>query len=301
MIFVSLNNMNGIIIINQEIGHNKYKIKRFKEEFDKLGVNLDVFTNDGTLAIIKDNSIHINIPENDFVIYLDKDIYLAKELEKNGYRLFNRPDFIKLCDDKMLTSIACSNLGIKMPKTIACPLFYSKELKEENLTFLDNVISELGLPLIFKRVYGSLGEGVHLVHNKDELINLYKEYCRQPLQFQEYIASSYGQSMRVLIIDEEVVGGFIRFNTDDFRSNFGTTASGKKAENCDEYFQFADKIAKKLHIEYAGIDLLFGKNNEPVLCEINSNAFFEEFEKVTGINVAKKFAEMVISKVNSNE
>ena len=201
----------------------------------------------------------------------------------------------------MLTSIACSNMGIKMPKTMACPLFYSDELKEENLTFLDKVIDELGLPLIFKRVYGSLGEGIHLVKSKEELIELYKEYCRQPLQFQEYISSSYGKSMRVLIIDEKVVGGFVRYNTADFRSNFGNTATGKKAENCDEYFKFAGKIAKNLHIEYAGIDLLFGENNEPVLCEINSNAFFEEFEKVTGINVAKIFAEMVISKVNNHE
>ena len=179
--------MNGIIITNQELGHSKYKIQRFKEEFFKLGVGLDIFTNDGTLAVIKNNSIEINIPKTDFVIYLDKDIYLAKELEKNGYRLFNRPDFIKLCDDKMLTSIACSNAGIKMPKTIACPLFYSEHLKEENLTFLDNVIDELGLPLVFKRVYGSLGEGIHLVHTKEELVELYREYCRQPLQFQEYI------------------------------------------------------------------------------------------------------------------
>lgn len=293
--------MNGVIITNQEIGHNKYKIKRFIEEFSKRGVTLDVLVNNGTLSVIKDNSIYIDIPKNDFVIYLDKDIYLAKELEKNGYRLFNKSDFIKLCDDKMLTSIACSNAGIRMPKTMACPLFYSSELKEENLTFLDKVIDELGLPLIFKRVYGSLGEGIHLARDKKELVNLYKEYCRQPLQFQEYISSSYGKSMRVLIVDEQVLGGFIRYNTDDFRSNYGNTASGKKAENCDEYFKFADKIAKYLHIEYAGIDLLFGENDEPILCEINSNAFFEEFEKVTGINAAAAFAEMVISKVNNHE
>ena len=56
-----------------------------------------------------------------------------------------------------------------------------------------------------------------------------------------------------------------------------------------------------MHIEYAGIDLLFGENDEPILCEINSNAFFEEFEKVTGINAAAAFAEMVISKVNNHE
>ena len=61
------------------------------------------------------------------------------------------------------------------------------------------------------------------------------------------------------------------------------------------------KIANILKIEYAGIDLLFSENGDPILCEINSNAFFEEFEKVTNINVAKKFAEMVIRKVGRHE
>ena len=289
--------MHGLIITNQEIGHNKYKIKRFKEEFVKLGVALDVFTNDGTLAIIRDNKIYARLPKADFVLYLDKDIYLARELDKIGYRLFNKPDFIKLCDDKMLTNIVIADTDIRTPKTIAGPLFYSKRLHKENLTFLDTVIHELGLPLVFKKVYGSLGTGVYLCHTKEEVVKLYKEYCREPIQFQEYIPTSKGRSMRVIIIDEKVVGGFVRFNTADFRSNYGCTASAKKAENTGKYFAFAEKIAKKLKIEYAGIDLLFGYNNEPILCEINSNAFFEEFEKVTKINVAKLYAEMVIKKV----
>lgn len=293
--------MNGIIIVNQELGHNKYKIERFKEEFYKYGVSLNVFVNNGTLAVIKDNNIEIKLPKCDFIIYLDKDIYLARELEKAGYRLFNKADFIKLCDDKMLTNIMCANHGIDMPKTIAGPLFYSKTLTKDNLTFLDDVIKELGLPLIMKRVYGSLGEGVYLVNNKEELEKLYIENCRQPLQFQEYIKTSFGKSMRVLIIDGKVVGGFIRYNTVDFRSNYGSTATAKKAENCDEYFAFARKIANIFNIEYAGIDLLFGENNKPILCEINSNAFFEEFEKITEINVAKLFIEMVIKKVNNHE
>lgn len=289
--------MNGIIIVNQEIGHNQYKIDRFKEEFAKKNISLDVFINDGTLAIIKNNQICFNLPKADFVIYLDKDIYLARELEKAGYRLFNKADFIKMCDDKMLTNISLANLGIKMPKTIAGPLFYSKELKKENLTFLDYVIDELGLPLVLKKDYGSLGLGVYLANTKEELVDIYSKVCREPIQFQEYIKTSYGRSIRIIVIDEQIIGGFIRYNTNDFRSNFGSTATSKKLDNFERYYEFARKIAEICHIEYAGIDLLFGENEEPILCEINSNAFFEEFEKTTKINVAEKFAEMVIKKV----
>lgn len=293
--------MNGIIIINQEVGHNVYKIKRYKEEFSKLGISLDVFVNDGTLAMIKDSELKVNLPACDFIIYLDKDIYLVRILEKAGYRLFNKADFIKLCDDKALTNIACASRGIKMPDTITGPLFYSQELKEENFKFLDDVIAKLGLPLILKRVYGSLGLGVYLIKTKEELIEAYKEHCRAPILFQKYVGSSYGVSARVIIIDKKVVGGFIRYNKTDFRSNYGDNASSRPLKEGDKCFELASYIAKELDIEYAGIDFIFLESGEPILCEINSNAFFEEFEKVTGINVAKKYALMIKRKIYEQE
>ena len=288
--------MHGLIITNQELGHSEYKIARFKEEFSKLGISLDVLKNDGTLAEIKDNNISLNIPKCDFVIYLDKDIYLARILERAGIRLFNKADFIKMCDDKMLTFIYCSNEGIKMPDTFAGPLVYTS-IENPHLDFLDTVISKLGFPMVVKKVYGSLGDGVFLVNNKNELIELYKQYCHNPILFQRYIASSKGRSIRVIIIDGKPFGAFIRKNSDDFRSNFGTTAGSEKIENPEKYLNFAAKIAEKLNIEYAGIDLLDDENDELVMCEINSNAFFEEFEKTTNLNVAKAFAKMVKRKI----
>ena len=292
--------MRGLIIVNQTIGHNEYKIKRFKEESSEMGIALDVFVNDGSLAAIKNNDVVINLPKADFVFYLDKDIYLARLLEKAGYRLFNRADFIKMCDDKMLTFIMCANKGIKMPQTIAGPLVYT-DLKKDNYKFLDKVIEELGFPMVVKKVYGSLGEGIYLIKSKEELTNLYTEIARNPIIFQKYMNKHPGQSVRVLIINGKVFGSFIRKNPYDFRSNFGDLATSQKLQKPEKYEGFAEKIAEKLQIEYAGIDLLTDENDEPILCEINSNAFFEEFEKVTGLNVAKAVLKMVARKVKSHE
>ncbi len=288
--------MNGLIITNQELGHSAYKIDRFKEEFAELGISLDVVKNDGTLAQIKNNNIYLNIPKCDFVIYLDKDAYLARMLEKAGVRIFNKAEFIKLCDDKMLTFIKCSNEGIRMPDTFAGPLVYTS-IEKPHIEFLNSIIEKLGFPMVVKKVYGSLGEGVFLVNNKEELINLYNEICHNPILFQKYVSSSSGHSIRVIVIDGKVFGAFVRKNGNDFRSNFGTTAGSEKLQNPEKYLSFAQKIAEKLDIEYAGIDLLDDENGDIVMCEINSNAFFEEFEKTTGLNVAKAFAEMVRRKI----
>ena len=96
--------MNGVMIVNQEVGHNRYKIDRLTDEFAKQGVQMRVLVNDGTLAKIENNNTVLNF-STDFVIYLDKDNYLARFIEKSGIRMFNNADFIKLCDDKVLTYI----------------------------------------------------------------------------------------------------------------------------------------------------------------------------------------------------
>lgn len=293
--------MFGIIIVNQVVGHNQYKIDRFTQTFKEKNIELKVYVNNGSLAKIVDGNIVINLPKSDFVLYMDKDIYLARMLEKSGYRLFNNADFIKLCDDKLLTYIRCANEGIPMIKTFPGPLVYTDFLTESNYAFLDDVSKELGFPLIVKKVYGSLGEGVYKVDNMEELKKVYSSIYRNPLLFQEYMKNSKGKSIRVLVIDHQVVGGFERINNDDFRSNFGESASSRKLENSSKFLDFAKKIAQKLDILYAGIDLLYDEDNEPILCEINSNAFFEEFEKVTKIDVASLYRDMVIKEIKGEQ
>ena len=48
-----------------------------------------------------------------------------------------------------------------------------------------------------------------------------------------------------------------------------------------------------LNLDYCGVDLLYGEDG-PVLCEVNSNAFFEGLEAATGVNVAKLYAEYIV-------
>lgn len=292
--------MTGIIIANFEQGKPSSeivnKIKRLKEEFGLLNIVIEVIYNDGTLAVVKDGQIQIKIKECDFVVYLDKDKYLAKLLTKAGYRLFPRADFIEICDDKMLTHIALANNNIPMPKTYAGPLIYYPD-RMTDFSFINKLEKLIGYPLVIKPVHGSLGKDIKYVQNRDSFIEKFKELAHLPLIFQEYISAQYGRSVRVMIIDHEILGSYSRINKMDFRSNYGQEASSEPFELDEKFRELSLKIANLLDIEYAGIDFLFGEKGEPILCEINSNAFFKEFEKTTNINVAGAFAAMIVNKV----
>lgn len=290
----------GAIIINNSYNEAdiniQHKISRLEEEFKKLDTSIDVIKNNGDIAYIENGEIKLNIPSYDFVVYLDKDKYLARLLEKAGMKLFNNAEFLELCDDKMLTHIALANMNIPMPKTIPGPLVF-KSTNGDDIKVMESVLKQLDFPFLIKGVYGSLGLNMAYIDSKETFLEEYKKMKAQPLLFQEYIESSRGRSIRCLVIDHKILGAFERCNPNDYRSNYHDGASSKSITLKPQYIELVNKVIKALDIDYAGVDLLYGEDDKPLLCEINSNAFFQEFEKRTGINAAKAFAEMIINRI----
>ncbi len=271
--------------------------KRMKEELLAYDFDLELKTNEELLVYInKDGNIVNNIRDMyEFCLYLDKDGYISKLLELSGIKLFNSSKAIYLCDDKMLTHIFLANKGIRMPKTISAPLNYTLS---SDSTFLEYVEKELPFPLVAKRNYGSLGKGVFLINNHEELLNFENTYKSEPHIYQEFIKSSFGFDYRMIIIGGKFVAGMKRYNENgDFRSNIAQGGKGKIEKIGDTYINLAEKAAKELELDYCGIDLLSGENGEPILCEVNSNAFLDGIERTTGINIAKEYAKHIIKNI----
>ena len=78
----------------------------------------------------------------------------------------------------------------------------------------------------------------------------------------------------------------------EFRSNIELGGVGKRIELSPDYIEISEKAAKILRLDYCGVDLLQTKDG-PIVCEVNSNAFFEGLEQTTGVNVAKAYAQHV--------
>lgn len=272
-----------------------YQARRMQEEFAAAGFECDIKKNSVNSLKI-DGDVTSPFSGYDFVVYWDKDKYTLSALEKIGVKTFNAKRGIELCDDKLSTYIALSGCGLPLVKTIPAPLCYTDGASVSNET-LDAIENALRYPLIVKEAYGSLGRGVRLVGDRVELKRAADELIFKPHFYQEYISTSRGKDVRVIAVGDKVVGAMERYSATDFRSNIGAGGNAVKLEVTAEMEEITLKAKKALGLDYCGIDLLYGKNGELVICEVNSNAFFKTFERVTGVNVAKAYVEYIASVV----
>lgn len=283
--------INAYTTLESEL-HQPYAIAK---ALRTRGVETDVLRNGCFPAYLGRESIAATWAEQyDFAVYLDKDKYLSKLLERAGMRLFNSSDAVEACDDKLLTAIALSGIA-PMPKTLPAPLCYtpSAAVNEEMLNRAEEL---LGYPMVVKECFGSLGKGVHLARDRAELRTLSARLKGVPHLFQEFIQESKGRDLRVILIGGKVVSAMERRSEHDFRSNAELGGKGTPYTPDSETVALCERVAEALRLDYCGVDLLFGKEGM-LLSEVNSNAFFGTIERVTGVDVAARYAEYLVKAV----
>ena len=262
----------GLVVVNayEVFGSVTHMVERLREEFSPYGITLDIKnSSELKLAINKDETVSTSPLPYDFAIFLDKDPYVSILLEKAGLRLFNNAKAIASCDDKVKTFLDLLGSGVS-----------------------------IGYPIVVKENYGSLGKKVYLAKNREELIALEEQISFLPRLYQEFIESSSGVDLRVIVIGGKAVAAMKRRSLNgDFRSNIALGGVGEIAHPSPIFLETAERVASHLGLDYCGVDLLKGPHGEPILCEVNSNAFIQGIEKVTGINVAGAYASYIYKEV----
>ena len=288
--------MNGWLIVNGFLHTKKFSelTDLFLLAAKRCGVSLTVYTNCEILVDVQEK-----IKEKpDFVLFWDKDVFLAKHLENQGIRVFNKAKVIEICDDKGLTALYLENHSIKMPKTILAPFTY-QNIGYTNYDFLDNVIKQLSFPFIVKENKGSFGQQVYLVSNKQELLHLMQKIGTKNILFQEFIQSSFGRDVRLYVIGKKVVLSVKRIaQNGDFKANVSNGGTMVPFTPSKEFIEMAQKVARILDVDFAGIDLLFDENEKPIFCEINSNAHFKNVYKATGVDLSILLVDYILENIS---
>ena len=282
--------MHGWLIVNSFMNTDK-----FLSLYEMLSVAFK--KHDVVLDIKKASDISLEVGEiienkPDFAIFWDKDIYLAERLEKGGVRLFNNKRAVMLCDNKILMYQALQESGVKIPRTFIAPKTF-EGLEYNNRSFLEEVIKEIGFPMVVKEAFGSFGEQVYLANDKESLNKIVDSIGYKDFLLQEYIASSKGKDIRINVVGNHAIVSMLRENDNDFRSNISNGGHGSLYQPSEDYIELALRATKALGLDFAGVDVMFGED-EPIICEVNSNPQFASTLKATGVNLADYIAEHII-------
>lgn len=288
---------HGAIVINTHAQQGaKYQAERMSYELTQLGSHVTVITNNSYMCRTVGGNTTSSMKKYDYCVFLDKDKYLLASLELDNIPTFNNYYGITTCDDKMLTYIALSQRCIDMPTTLAAPLCYTADATID-ISQLHAIENTLSYPLVVKQSYGSLGKQVYLANNRQQLLDILTTLQHKPHMIQQYIDTSAGKDIRVIVVGGKVLGCMLRQSNGDFRSNVAQGGQTSTYPLTSEIERIATTVSNQLQLDYCGLDLLID-NNKLLLCEVNSNAFFEAFEHTTGINVAQAYAKHILASIN---
>jgi len=287
----------GFLVVNHFLQTSKFTdlYERLKKGAEAAGLTLLVKTGCDLLSEISSGFLKEQ-EKPDFVLFWDKDIRLAKLLEGMGVPLFNSAAAIEACDDKSLTHLALSGV-VPMPKTICAPMTYPA-VGYTDLDFVETAGEALGFPMVIKECFGSFGAQVYLVNTQEEAKEKVKSLAGVPFIFQEFIAASTGRDIRLQVVGDRVIAAMLRFSeTGDFRAGITSGGSMKPYEPTEEQKEMAILVCKALGLDFAGVDFLFGENDEPILCEVNSNAHFKNLYDCTGVDAAAEIMAYISKKL----
>ena len=290
--------MTGWLVTNAFLHTKKFEdlYNSFHASAQELEIDLKHFTSAQLSCEISSDFAQFG-PRPDFVLFWDKDVYLARRLEGAGLRLFNSAHAIATCDSKAQTALALVG-KVPTPPTIIAPKTFDN-IGYTDTAFIKSAANTLGLPMVIKEEYGSFGQQVYLART---LVDAEKIACGlngKTFVMQQFIAESVGRDIRVNVVGGKVVCAMLRQSDTDFRSNVtlgGTTAP--YALTAEEQ-RVALAAVKAVGADFAGVDILFGKDG-PLVCEVNSNPQFKSTLDCTGIDLSKHIFQYVLDCVKNS-
>lgn len=206
---------------------------------------------------------------------------VVRQFQKMG--VFSTLDYNALLQtrDKLCSLQILASHGIGVPATII----------SNNSLIIPELLDQLNsMPVVIKLLSGTHGIGVLKADdpNSAEAIIESFQKLRQRVLLQEFIKEANGSDIRVLVVDDEIVGVMQRqAKPGEFRSNLHRGGSSFVVNLSEEEAQIAKKAAKVLGLKVCGVDML-RSDQGPLILEVNASPGLEGIETTTGKDIASK-------------
>ena len=130
----------------------------------------------------------------------------------------------------------------------------------------------------------------------EEAENVVNNLTHKDFIIQEFISESRGRDVRVNVVGGRVVSAMERYNENDFRSNISNGGKMKQIELSEEMAEVAIKATEVIGLDFAGVDVMFGKDG-PVVCEVNSNPHFKSSLECTGVDMSEEIMDYIVEQM----
>ena len=201
-------------------------------------------------------------------------------LQTRGVMVSNPPKAIECCVDKFLTTARLAAAGLPVPQTVCC----------EDAESALQAFEQLGGDVVVKPLFGSEGRGIMRVSHHELALRSFRtiERIGGVLYLQKFVPHG-GFDIRVLVLDGQVVGAIRRTSRDDFRTNISQAAKAESHELRHEEAELALNATRVTEAAFAGVDLVYNRDREPLIIEVNAVPGWRAFARVTRLDVSDRF------------
>lgn len=213
-------------------------------------------------------------------------------LEDRGIFVMNSPRAIERCVDKFYTDALLREAGLPTPETVVC------ERADEALA----AIREIG-DAVVKPIFGSLGHGIVRVTDPDLGRRVVEalEQIRAVFYVQRAVDHG-GRDIRVFVVGRRVLAAVERRAPDgDWRTNVSRGGTAHAIDLPPSWADYAVRAAAAVGADYAGVDLLPGRDGSMYVLEVNGMPGWRGLQQATGIDVAGALVEHLVQNVAARE
>jgi tetrahydromethanopterin:alpha-L-glutamate ligase len=199
-------------------------------------------------------------------------------LRECGVVVWNDARAIERCVDKSMTSVLLAHAGIPTPPTWAVESY-------DQARAIAQAETKEGA-LVLKPLFGSQGRGLRLIRTPHDLPSP-QDVAGGVYYLQRFVAverSGY-HDFRVLVVRDRVVAAMQRHSR-HWITNVKRGGRPVPALISDDLKALALRAATAVGADFAGVDILYGPDQQPTVLEVNSMPAWSGLQKVSTGNIA---------------
>jgi ribosomal protein S6--L-glutamate ligase len=279
----------------------------------QLGTGRDIaggLSNEG-LALFDADAVLARIVPNGSLEQIIYRLDALHWIEKRGVPVVNSPRAIERSVDKFYTTALLQEAGLPTPETVVCEgtadamvairAMLGRRPASAKATAVRGSVSEGGGDVIIKPIFGSMGHGMVRVSDPEVAFRVVRslEQVRAVFYLQRAVDHD-GRDVRVFVVGGRVLGAIERrAPAGEWRTNVSNGGSARAFDLPSAWETLALRGAAAVGADYAGVDLLPGRDGSVFVLEVNGIPGWQGLQQATSLDVAGAIVELVEARVRA--